>query len=36
MIEKRFKKSIWVTWIAKLMAGESLCPWKNGVNSIFL
>jgi len=25
--EKRFKKSIWVTWVAKLMAGESLCPW---------
>ena len=25
--EKRIKKSIWVTWVAKLMAGESLCPW---------
>ena len=25
--EKRIKKSIWVTWVAKLMAGESLCSW---------
>ncbi len=24
---KRIKKSIWVTWIAKLMAGESSCPY---------
>jgi hypothetical protein len=25
--EKRVKNSIWVTWVAKLMAEESLCPW---------
>jgi hypothetical protein len=24
---KRLEKSIWATWIAKLMAGESLCSW---------
>ena len=24
---KRSKKSVWVTWIAKSMAGESLCQW---------
>jgi len=25
--DKHFKKFIWVTWVAKLMAGESRCPW---------
>ena len=29
LLPKRQKeiKSIWVTWVAKLMVGESLCPW---------
>lgn len=25
--EERVKKSVWVTWVAKLMAGESSCTW---------
>jgi len=36
MPEKRFKKSIWVTWIAKLMAGESLCPWSAWFKTHYL
>lgn len=34
--EQRIKKSIWVTWVAKLMAGESLCPWSAWFKTHFI
>ena len=33
--EKRFK-SVWVTWVAKLMVGESLCPWSVWFKTHFI
>lgn len=33
---KRFKKSIWVTWLAKLMAGDLSCYWELWFKSNFI